>query len=422
MISRVLYHYFNSIYLKHQLRTPKQLEAHQQKRLNHFRKKILSQSPFYKPYADKPFHEWPMCNKNIMMTHFDEINTVGIKKEEALALAFQAEETRDFAPLIGNISVGLSSGTSGQRGLFITSPKERDAWAGIMLAKLLPDGLLRHERIALFLRANNRLYETLNKGKKIQFHFFDLLHDFAAHIKTLNQLQPTILIAPATVLTLLASDAALKIHPKKIVSVAEVLEPQDEQKIVAAFSCKVSQAYQCTEGFLGISDNTNPGLILNEEFILIEKEWIDETRFVPIITDLMRTSQPIVRYRLDDILVVDTKITGPKTRIKKIEGRVGDTLYGRSGDQYIPIFSDLIRQRIASYPEPIDDYQLTQVSLQEIHIEITPMLDDINPLINHLNQLFQQKHCEIPQWHWKELSALSISEKRRRIKGMGICI
>lgn len=37
----------------------------------------------------------------------------------------------------------------------------------------------------------------------------------------------------------------------------------------------------------------------------IEKEWLDETRFVPIITDLMRTSQPIVRYRLDDVLVID---------------------------------------------------------------------------------------------------------------------
>lgn len=106
--------------------------------------------------------------------------------------------------MIGSIAVGLSSGTSGTRGLFLTSSKERDAWAGIMLAKLLPNGLKQKERIAFFLRANNNLYTTLNKSTKIQFHFFDLVLDFQHHIEHLNQLQPTILSAPASVLLQLA--------------------------------------------------------------------------------------------------------------------------------------------------------------------------------------------------------------------------
>lgn len=106
-----------------------------------------------------------------MMHHFDEINTVQIKKDHALKVALKAESTRDFSALINGIAVGLSSGTSGSRGLFLANEKERDAWAGILLAKALPKGLKRKERIAFFLRANSKLYTTLSKRKKFNFIF-----------------------------------------------------------------------------------------------------------------------------------------------------------------------------------------------------------------------------------------------------------
>ena len=64
----------------------------------------------------------------------------------------------------------------------------------------------------------------------------------------------------------------------------------------------------------------------------IEKEYIDPAtrRFVPVITDFSRTSQPIIRYRLNDIL---TEAAAPCacgslfTAIERIEGRCDDTLY-----------------------------------------------------------------------------------------------
>lgn len=34
---------------------------------------------------------------------------------------------------------------------------------------------------------------------------------------------------------------------------------------------------------------------------------IDERRFTPVITDFTRQTQPIVRYKLDDVLVVSDK-------------------------------------------------------------------------------------------------------------------
>ena len=45
-------------------------------------------------------------------------------------------------------------------------------------------------------------------------------------------------------------------------------------------------------------------LHFNEDLLIIEKEYIDKEkkRFFPIITDLNRTTQPVIRYKLDDII------------------------------------------------------------------------------------------------------------------------
>ena len=418
MLVRILYYYYKTLWLKHTLKTREQVIAYQEKKFTKHIKKTLSKAPFYQAYLDKPLQDWPIINKKIMMEHFAEINTVNLKKETALEVALKAEKTRDFSPLINNIAVGLSSGTSGSRGLFLASSKERDAWAGIILAKVLPNGLKTRERIAFFLRANNNLYTTLNKSRKIQFHFFDLLTDFDEHIKRLNALQPTILSAPASVLLLLAKQKnQLTIKPQKIYSVAEVLEPHDEAIISDAFNAPVSQVYQCTEGFLAISDKTTNHLVMNEEFLIIEKEWLDEQRFIPIITDLLRTTQPIVRYRLDDVLIVNDR-NGVFTELKSIEGRVGDVCYAKQEQNQVPIFADTLRQQMASSPVEFDDYQICQHALNEFSIQVSPqpLEENKNKLIAHLNQLFKTKGCDIPHWNWQTYEPKESSVKRRRIQ------
>lgn len=416
MILRILYYYYKTLWLTHCLKTKEQLVSYQEKQFKKLIKKTLYKSPFYQNYLNKSLSEWPVINKKIMMEHFSEINTVKIQKKIALDTALKAEKTRDFSPLIKNISVGLSSGTSGSRGLFLASPKERDAWAGIILAKVLPHGLKTKERIAFFLRANNNLYTTLNKSWKIQFHFFDLLANFDEHINQLNTLQPTILSAPASVLLLLAKQKKrLTINPQKIYSVAEVLETHDEVVIHDAFNCAVSQVYQCTEGFLAISDKKTNRLVLNEEFLIIEKEWLDETRFVPIITDLMRTSQPIIRYRLDDVLVVNHS-NNVFTELRGIEGREGDVCYGKQAQQQVPIFADILRQHMARSPIEFEDYQICQHNLDEFSIQVEPEPLDKNRLIEHLNQIFQQKNCEIPTWRWEAFVKREPGMKQRRIQ------
>src|SRR5688572_20409840 len=83
----------------------KELEYWQKNKIKDFVAKISEKSSFYAGLLKK-YNSWanfPFLNKNIMMANFDSLNTVGLKKEEAMQLALNAEISRDFSPTIGNI-------------------------------------------------------------------------------------------------------------------------------------------------------------------------------------------------------------------------------------------------------------------------------------------------------------------------------
>lgn len=62
MILRLLYYYFKTQYLSQCFRNREQLSAYQEKGLK-TGENTLGKSPFYQPYLDKPFIQWPIINK-----------------------------------------------------------------------------------------------------------------------------------------------------------------------------------------------------------------------------------------------------------------------------------------------------------------------------------------------------------------------
>jgi len=330
------------------------------------RRDIMPKSPLYATYADRPFTEWPIMNKARMMENFTAINTVGLTREAALETAIQAENSRDFSPMVQGVAVGLSTGTSGQRGLFASNRKERALWAALMTGRFLPS-LMRRQRVAFFLRANNQLYESLN-NPLIQFGFYDLLEQFDNHLPRLQDQNPTVLIAPAQILGLLAKakiDSAIDLRPQVVISVAEVASPEDAALIERAFGRRLDQVYQCTEGVLGMTCR-HGNLHLNESFLHIEREVIDATTgaFVPIITDLARETLPILRYRLDDVLVPDPTPCPcgcASLRLTRIEGRCDDILHWTTPQGTLRMIpSDAIRQAVAGVSVKLRDYRAEQ--------------------------------------------------------------
>ncbi|MDN5247666.1 MAG: hypothetical protein QWI36_00805 [Wolbachia endosymbiont of Tyrophagus putrescentiae] len=76
-------------------------------------------------------------DKISMMENISSINTLGLKSQELLNFAHTCYEKRLYNLNYNNITVGLSSGTSGKTGIFLVSQSECDLWSGIMLSKAL---------------------------------------------------------------------------------------------------------------------------------------------------------------------------------------------------------------------------------------------------------------------------------------------
>ena len=339
-------------------------------------------------------------NKAFMMENFDELNTLGVKKDEAMEIALNSEKTRNFSQKYKDISVGVSSGTSGHRGMFITTPEEQGTWAGTILATMLPKNDIFGHKIAFFLRADNDLYKTINSFL-ISLEYFDTFKDIDEHVERLNKYLPTMIVAPPSLLLVLAKkieEGKLKVSPKRLISVAEILEKADEEYIKKQFNLKIiHQIYQATEGFLACTCEYGH-LHLNEDLIKFEKQYIDEKRFYPIITDFRRTSQPFVKYYLNDILVENTEpcqCGSVLQRIEKIEGRSDDIFkFTNKFGKEIVVFPDFIRRTIL-FVENIREYQVFQVSDKLLEVAILNISDEQKELVkNEFNKLFTSLNIE----------------------------
>ncbi|MGU3576683.1 F390 synthetase-related protein [Brucellaceae bacterium C25G] len=395
----------------------------QAKGMKNLRTKVMPQSPFYASYAERPMHEWPVMNKSQMMANFSAINTVGLNLDDALEAALASEKSRTVATGYGGVALGLSTGTSGQRGLFASNRTERALWAALMLGRFMPS-LIKKQRVAFFLRSNNQLYESLSNFL-IDFQFYDLLEPFDGHFSRVAQQNPTVLIAPAQILRLLSFaqiDGRISITPEVVISVAEVASPEDEALVQKAFGRQLDQVYQCTEGVLGMTCREG-NLHLNESFLHIEREIIDEKSgaFVPIITDLARETLPIIRYRLDDVLIPSQEPCpcGCHTqRLLRIEGRCDDILYWEGHDGHrCMIPSDAIRQAMASVPYVLRDYRAEQYGSEKLVLSLdTDHFDDVKgALFEALTIQAETSDAKLPSLLFRQGINIEPDRKRRRV-------
>ena len=397
-------------------------------------------SPFYRAHWEGyDLRDWralPAVDKQLMMAHFDTFNTRGIQRDTAMEVALQAERSRDFRPVLHGLTVGLSSGTSGHRGLFLVSPWEQAAWAGTILARTLHHLPRRRLRVAFFLRSNSNLYEQVG-GFRIQFRYFDLMLPLAQAVSALNDLQPHIIVGPPSLLGLLAGERELgQLHckPQRLISVAEVLEPHDQQRIRAVFNAPVHQIYQCTEGLLAVSCEQG-SLHIQEDGVALQFEPLpgsdseDGGRVMPIVTDLWRRTQPIIRYRLNDVLQLDPRpcpCGSPFQVIRAIEGRCDDICYFASLDGSTrPFYPDTIRRMILLASADIADYQVVQEACGQlrIHLAIVPgaSFESVEQAVRaSVNATVRQYACHPATVSVEQgLMPLTPGVKRRRVQAMG---
>lgn len=411
----------------HGFRSRAEVEAHQARGLARLRRKVMPLSPFHARFADRPLAEWPLMDRQSLDREFTRINTRNLSRELVMRLALDAEHRRDFAPMLGSLAVGLSGGSAdggaeGPRALILTAPRERALWLATMAGRFWPSPLLARQRIGFFLHAGNALYER-PANPLLQLRFYDLLDRIDAHLPALAAQAPTVLIAPAHVLCQLAEAqraGAIGLAPRRIISTAEVLSPEDAALISGAFGRPVDQIYHRAEGMMGQTCRAG-SLHLNERFLHIDREVIDETTgaFRPIVTDFTREALPILRHRLDDVLIPDPEPCPcgcASLRLKRIEGRAADILWWQGldgGCRMVP--SDALREAIMSLP--VRDYRaIQQGGTLTIWLDSPQFAVAETGLRMALAQLASRQRCRLPSLGIRPgLPATAPGEKRRRV-------
>ncbi|MFN0203765.1 MAG: hypothetical protein ACKVTZ_19715 [Bacteroidia bacterium] len=254
-----------------------------------------------------------------------------------------------------------------------------------------------------------------------KFSYFDIFKPLETLLGELNSYQPAILAAQPSVLVdicLAQKNSKITIKPIQIISFAEVLHENDKALVEQTFQLKITEVYQCTEGFLGASCEFGT-MHLHEDFIQFEKEWIDEERFYPIVTDFSRHSQPIVKYRMDDILQIKTTpcaCGSAHLAIEKIIGRDDDVLIFKG----IKVYPDLIARKIAQNTDAFQKYEIVQTSDTSLAIGIESQearFEEIKAcFIQTLDELFAKHHVQGVSYVFSNKITHVSGNKTRKIK------
>ncbi len=310
----------------------------------------------------------------MLLAHFERFNIRGVTLNEARAALDRGEERA------GGLIVGQSTGTSGNRGVFVIGEAERFTWLGVMLAKTLPDFLTRRPRVALALPGYSRLYASAAETGRLAIRFFDLAQGVDRWRDDIRAFAPDTIVAPPKVLRRLAEDGAVR--PRNVFSGAEVLDPLDRAIIERAFRVPVREIYMATEGLLGVAC-AHGVLHLAEDVVAFEWEPAPGSGELlkPIITDFTRSTQIMARYRMNDLLRLKPAACAcgsPLLAVAAVEGRQDDVfqLAARHPGGLVSVTPDVIRNAVVDADRRIQDFRVVQTAADQVEIFLDPTLDE----------------------------------------------
>lgn len=379
-------------------------------------KYAITHAPFfrklYSGFDPDDFFSLPVTDKKLMMANLTEYNTLGLNGDELVRFALDVEKNRDFTIRFHGINIGMSSGTSGNKGIIITTPREEKYLKALYVSRLV---LPRKEKLngAFILRVTTPAFNFKRFGHKLTY--VNQLQVMEKVIGEIEKIKPNVISAPPSMLRLLAKEqekGTLHVHPKILYSYAEVLHPDVREYLIRTFSCPVHEVYQGSEGCYAMTCREGR-LHINEDIIFFEL-LDDHGRPVPdglpchtlLVTDLYKTSQPVIRYALNDILTISPEKCpcGSRFRvIERIQGRADDMIWGirkGTGERHF-IFQDYLSRKIITLSDEIEEHQVIQEFYTSLLIRLLLKPDADAPaiftLINKgIQEIFTAYDCVEP--------------------------
>jgi len=397
--------------------TTADIHHHQERRRDWIVRYAIAHSLFFKQYYQgfnpDDFFSLPTVDKNLMMENLSAYNTLHLDKDELIRFALNIEENRDFSSRFNGINIGMSSGTSGNKGIIITTPREEKYLKAMYASRLvLPKG----EKLngVFILRVNTPAFKYQRFGNKL--NYVSQLQTMEQIRLQLSDINPNVISAPPSMLQLLAREkdaGSLNVHPKILYSYAEVLDPKVRNYLGKVFGCPVHEVYQGSEGTYAMTCREG-NLHINEDIVFPElldargQSTLDgEPCCRLLVTDLYKRSQPIIRYAINDILTIEPGRCACRSNfrvIRRIQGRADDLIWGlRNGthEKHF-IYQDYISRKIISTSDEIDDYQAIQESLSLIRIRLkikseANQTEIIQLIKKGIRDIFAAYDCLLPE-------------------------
>lgn len=354
----------------------------------------------------------PVMDKAQLMANFVRYNTVGITADQVRTALSSGDRS-------GGLTVGASTGTSGNQGLFVISDAERFRWLGNILAKTMADLLWRKQRVAILLPRGSGLYDSANQIQRLQLRFFDVTQGLEALRAELEAFDPSVIVAPPKVLRVMAEDA-FNLQPLRVFSAAETLDPIDRPIIEAGFGVPLGQIYMATEGLLGVTCR-HGRLHLAEDSVHFEFEAVGNGLVTPLISSFRRETQILARYRMNDLLRLDPEpcpCGTPLQAVSEIVGRMDDCFHLQSPRGVQMITPDVLRNAVVMADHRITDFRLIQTGPDTVSLALPTTLPQDAGLAarQSLTTLFERHGLKAKITETYAPIILDVTRKLRRVE------
>jgi phenylacetate-coenzyme A ligase PaaK-like adenylate-forming protein len=315
-----------------------EIRERQLKKFRKFVSTIKLKSPYYrKIIADHGIDpdrcspvDFPILTKQDVYENFNDIVTDrSITKNKVISFLETSKSPQDLFRKRYYVLYG--SGTSGKTSFFVYSKKDlsralshilelipfRLQWRRIRIAYL--GGAAGHFAGITTVSMSMRPMAKLFYNTKV----FDIPKPVHQITEELNIFQPDIVIGYTTTIKMLAeqqNEWRGNIHPSAIQITGEMLDPDSKKFIKNTFGCRLLNIYASTECMsMGISmPEYGSGMYLLENDLIFEIKK-DHT----LMTNLFNYTMPLIRYRMEDILipVADDNAVLPFTKVSEVIGR-----------------------------------------------------------------------------------------------------
>lgn len=336
---------------RHERWTPAEVKEHQRRELASLRAFAYDRSPFYRRFHDgvrgAPLRELPVLTKATLMDNFDQLSTDPAVRLADLQTYLENLHGNDL--FAGRFSVAATSGSSGRKSIIPSDPAEwamtiasyarANEWAGI------ESGLTHRVSIAV-VSSTTAWHQSSRVAATVRSPFFaterlDAASPLAEVVHRLNELQPDVLVAYASMVRSLAHEqlaGRLRITPRAVNSSSEVLTDEAQAMATLAWEVAPFNVYAATEtGGIAADCHEHHRMHLFEDLVIPE---VVDAEYQPVppgqtgdrllVTVLFSRTIPIIRYELTDRVRLATEgctCPLPFGLVSSIEGRTDEVLF-----------------------------------------------------------------------------------------------